>query len=79
MKSGFYSSGMHLSSLIWLFKLLWEESRRGIFSAVMRVGLLLDIGGRGFYLAQLHWNEELSCLDVFAGPSWVRSVGCINV
>lgn len=71
MKSGFYSSGLHLSSWIWLSKLLWE-SRRGILSAV-KVCLLLEFGGGLFYI----WPnsiglEELSCLDVFAGPSRLR-------
>lgn len=49
MKSGFYSSGLHLSSLIWLSELLWE-SRRGILSAVKRVCLLLDFGGEDDFI-----------------------------
>lgn len=75
MKSGFYSSGLHLSSLIWLSELLWE-SRRGILSAVKRVCLLLDFGGEDDFIIPL---EELSCLDFFAGPSQLRLIGCRDI
>lgn len=78
MKSGFYSSGLHQSSSIWLFHFSRDNSDRNI---ICSKDSLLAVGLGGWFSV---WPSsvrlgELPCLDLFAGQSQLRLIACRDV